>query len=224
MDDNRNSIECEYDSDDMSAGARLMRYYVSDEPRPDSLVQTGKSADLPPSSPPSSPPSPTQDVSTQLEAANGTKDVTSDADGNEHDDRHNGNENEDEDVDVDAEFRRDLEELRGDVLYDIAGRYSHREILDKIEKFHPHAQFASKDLTWRLANSIKSRSRRQGITRPQIRAALDATRIANGVEPPKNYRPRSGGRHEEVGGKLDASSEGNGEALEGNTILVSSDL
>lgn len=224
MDDNRNSIELEYDSDDMSAGARLMRYYVSDEPRPDSDVQNGKSADLTPPSPPASTSSLAQDVFALLKAANGTEDVASDDDGNEHDDRHNGNEDEDDDSDVDAEFRRDLEELRGDVLYEIAGRYSHREILDKVKKFHPQAQFGTQNLTWRLANSIKALSRRQGITRPEIRAALDATRVANGVEPPNNYRPKSGGQHEELGGKLDASNDNDDEALEGNIILASSDL
>ena len=52
---------------------------------------------------------------------------------------------------------------------------------------------------------IVARANRQGVTKLKVRAELDALRIANGVEFPKNYRPKSQGQHGGRGGKQDAT-------------------
>lgn len=42
---------------------------------------------------------------------------------------------------------------------------------------------------------IVARANRQGVTKSKVRAELDTMRIANGVEFPKNYRPKNQGQH-----------------------------
>jgi hypothetical protein len=218
MENDRHNTEIEYDAGDRSPGTRLMRYYVSDDPRPDLLVQHGNDSDLlvqhstiadkALSQQHVSTLSAAQDVSTHSEQVDSTENAVSDAESTE---KNGGAKNDGAEDDVakedateagaeddgDAEFR-DLEELRGDVLYDIAGRYSHRDILQKIATLHPQVSFGSKDLTWRIANSIKACARKRGVTHADMRAALDATRSANGVESPKNYRARSQTQQEGV--------------------------
>lgn len=168
----------EYDSDDMSPGARLMRYYVSDDPRPDSIVQH----------------------TSRTKVKKPRQNTSNVSDGRDPIDSNAGQPSSAETANVppnhiykdadDATFARDLDELRGDLLWDIAGRHSHRSILAKIKRFHPNVQFDSKDLTWRLAYTIKSRARQHGTTRAEERDELDAIREANGVASTKNYRTK----------------------------------
>ena len=217
----RNETELEYDLDDMSAGARLMRYYISEGPRPDALGGAGSSTTMTKFRQPTrifSEPqgetihskvvssagkagrvaeSATKNESKTNEGDNGDND---DDDDDDNDDP-NGNNNNDPD---DAIFRADLAALQGDIVFDIAGRHSHQDILKKIAKFHPQATFEQKHLTWRIANAIVSRANRQGVNKLKVRAELDANRMANGVKFPINYRPktwneRGGGKEEPAG-------------------------
>jgi hypothetical protein len=224
MDDHCHNTEFEYDSGDRSPGTRLMRYYVSDDPRPDPLHRHSKDPDDTQSKQPVSTPSTAQQVSVHLKEVDTAEDAASDGESAEKDDaaeddvaehavdEEDAAEEDDADekdaanagADPDAEFR-DLEELRGDVIYNIAERYSHNDILQKIATLHPQVGFGSRDLTWRLANSVKARARKEGVTRYSVRAALDATRIANGVEFPRNYRAKSQSQQEGVDGKTNVS-------------------
>lgn len=197
----RNKPELEYDFDDMSAGARLMRYYVSDEPRPGSLDQRSKSTIMTRSRRPTSELSGNSDVPTVSKVESHAEGTERDADSSKNDnveqedDDDNENDNRNDGVDDDTIFRRDLAELKGDLLSDLAGRYSHQEIVEKIATFHPLDKFSGKQLAWRVVNAMRSRANRQGSTTSEVRAELDATRIANGVEFPNNSHPKSQGKH-----------------------------
>jgi hypothetical protein len=200
--------EPEYDSDDMSAGARLMRYYVSDEPRPNTFDggddSTTKTAPQPAAKIISRVHDAFIDSEATVSSARMAEGIAGGAVEDESKEMEDGDDDgDDEDENDNAIFRRDLAELRGDVLFDIVGRYSHQEILKKIAKFHPRATFGQRQLTYKIANAIKSRSIRHGTTVKAVRAELDAMRIANGVEFPSNYRPKSQGQLGEVG-KQDA--------------------
>jgi hypothetical protein len=226
MTNRRNNPELEYNSDDMSAGARLMRYYVSDEPRHIiTMDKSGSSTSSIESHQPTTILSEAQDISiNSIAAASSTEEAESivdsavedeskdiedkDSDNDETGDTGNIGDTGDSD---DTIFRRDLVSFRGDVLFAIVGRYSHQDILKKITKFHPQAKFGQRQLTWRIANAIKSRAIRYGVTKGEVRAELDAMRIANGVEFPKNYRPK-GQRQPGEPGKDDATpSDDNGD-------------
>jgi len=225
MASHRGNPEPEYDSDDMSAGARLMRYYVSDELRPNTPGRSSSSTARAESQQ-SANISAEQDVATDSRvprstgkpafvAESATKPEsknTREIEDNDDDD-DDGDDDDDEDGDADDTiFRGDLTKFKGDVVFDIVGRYSHQDILKKIAKFHPQATFGQKQLTWRIANTIVSRANRQGVTKLKVRAELDAMRIANGVEFPTNYRPKSQGKHGERDGKEDATpSDGDGD-------------
>lgn len=191
----------DYDSDDMSPGARLMRYYISDDPRPDLGLESTSRARV------KKPRQNDLHVSEERDQTNSDAAQASIAGSADMSSPNHINEDND-----DATFTRDLDELRGDLLWDIAGRHAHRTILAKIKRFHPNAQFDSKDLTWRLAYTIKSRARQQGATRAEIRDELDAIREANGVASTKKYRtkdrrqrevPAVGGEVGEVSGQND---------------------
>lgn len=162
----RSRSELDYDSDDMSAGARLMRYYVSDEPRADILSgASGTTARIESQRPTSSDTLPGEQQVTASstvsrstgrghpDAGSTTKPERKDNQKPEDDD---DDDNEDGDSD-DIVFRGDLAEFKGDVLFDIVGRYSHQEILEKVATFHPEATFGQKQLTWRIANMIVAR-------------------------------------------------------------------
>jgi hypothetical protein len=220
MANRRNNPEPECDSDDMSAGARLMRYYVSDEPR--HIITMDKSGSSTPSIESHQPTtilSEAQDMSINSRAAaSSTEEAESIVDsavGDESKDIEDNDSDNDETGDTgdsdDTIFRRDLVSFRGDVLFAIVGRYSHQDILKEITKFHPQAKFGQRQLTWRIANAIKSRAIRHGVTKREVRAELDAMRIANGVEFPKNYRPK-GQRQPGEPGRDDATpSDDNGD-------------
>ena len=204
-----NKLEPEYDSDDMSAGARLMRYYVSGEARPDTFNEASNSTagtDMQQSA----------NISGEQNAATGsgvpysagaslsvaesaTKTKSKNDEEVQDDDEEEGEGSEEDD----KIFRGDLADFKGDVLFDIVGRYSHNDILEKIAKFHPQATFGQKQLTWKIANTIKARAHRHGVTKLKVRAELDAMRIANGVEFPSNYRPKSQGQQGELDVKED---------------------
>lgn len=195
MASHRNKPEFEYDSDDMSAGARLMRYYVSDEPRsviadPDSsstaMVEREQSA--PTFSGVTNAPSDLRATGSTGKAKRVAKKDTK----NESKETQDEND-EDDDRNDNAVFRGDLAALRGDVLFNIVGKYSHHDILDKISHFHPQATFGQRQLTWRIANAIKARANRKRVTKLVVRAELDAIRLVNGVEFPHNYRPKNQG-------------------------------
>ncbi|GAB7334295.1 hypothetical protein MBLNU13_g06327t1 [Cladosporium sp. NU13] len=198
MADRRNKSEPEYDSDDMSAGARLMRYYVSNEPQPDTLGGASRITAGTESQKPASIISGEQNVTIDsivphsagkaLPAAESTTKPES---------KDNKKPNDDDDT----VFRGDLADFKGDILFDIVGRYSHQDILEKVATFHPQANFGQKQLTWRIANAIVARSNRQGVAKLTVRAELDAMRVANGVEFPKNYRPKSQGQRGGIDGK-----------------------
>ena len=188
----RNQPEPEYDSDDMSAGARLMRYYVSDESRPNTFDGGDNSTTKPAPQPATKITFGVQDAfidsGATVSSARMAEGIAGDAVEDKSKETEDGDEDEDEN---DNEIlRRDLAELRGDVLFDIVGRYSHQAILKKIAKFHPQATFGQRQLTYKIANAIKSRSIRHGTTVQVVRTEHDAMRIANGVEFPHNYRPR----------------------------------
>jgi hypothetical protein len=220
MTNRRNNPELEYDSDDMSAGARLMRYYVSDEPRHIiTMDKSGSSTSSIESHQPTTILSEAQDMSINSRAAassteeaesivdSAVEDESKDIEDNDSDNDETGDTGDGDDT----IFRRDLVSFRGDVLFAIVGRYSHQDILKKITKFHPQAKFGQRQLTWRIANAIKSRAIRHGVTKGEIRAELDAMRVANGVEFPKNYRPK-GQRQPGEPGKDDATpSDDNGD-------------
>jgi hypothetical protein len=224
-----------------------MRYYVSDDPRPDLLHRHSKDPDDAQSKQPVSTSSTAQDVSAHLKEVDSAEYAALDAESTKKDDAAEKDvaENDvveddaaeddaaeddaaeddadeedtaDAGADTDAEFR-DLEELRGDVIYNIAERYSHNDILQRIATLHPQVTFGARDLTWRLANSIKAHARKQGVTRYSVRAALDATRIANGVEFPRNYRAKSQTQQEGVHGKANLSQvttpSGDSDGLQG---------
>jgi hypothetical protein len=223
MENDCHNTEFEYDSGDRSPGTRLMRYYVSDDPQPNLLHQHSKDPDESRSRQPVSTPSTSKDGSAYSKGVDSAEDAVADAESIEkedaaEDDVAEGDAAEDDaaeddadeedtadaGADADAEFR-DLEELRGDVIYNIAERYSHNDIVQKVATLHPQVTFGARDLTWRLANSIKARARKEGVTRYSVRAALDATRIANGVEFPRNYRAKSQSQQEGVHAKTDVS-------------------
>lgn len=176
----------EYDSDDMSPGARLMRYYVSDDPRPDLDVKSTSRATV------KKPRQNAIHVSEERDLINANATGASSAEIADTSSLDQIYENGD-----DATFARDLEELRRDLLWGIAGRHAHRTILAKIKQFHPNDQFDSKDLTWRLAYTIKSRARQRGTTRPEERDELDAIREANGVASTKKYRTKDRRQYED---------------------------
>lgn len=173
--------EPEYDSDDMSAGARLMRYNVSNEPRPDrsileqvDTIQPRRTASTPQVRY-------TQSQANLVQAARRTSARPA---GDVEDDEFvtaNGSLNSDRFPEDDTIFQRKPSELRGDLLYDLAGRHSRRDILSKIAAFHPQAKFGSRDLTWRLANALKSRARKQGVPGQVVKQALDDNRKTNGI-------------------------------------------
>lgn len=211
----RNNPEPEYDSDDMSAGARLMRYYVSDEARPDTL--SGPSSGTAESE--------WQQPASISEEQNETSDSrvphstgkavlvaesaaqTGSENNKENEDDDDDDEDDDSDDSADTILRGDLANFRGDALFDIVGRHSHQEILEKVARFHPEATFGQKQLTWRIANTIVARANRQGVTKLTVRAELDALRVANGVAFPKNYRPKGQGQHSVRGGRQDATPD-----------------
>jgi hypothetical protein len=190
-----------------------MRYYVSDEPRPDTfggasnttaVIDTQQSANI----------SGEQNVATDSRAPRSTGRSVSvaesaiETESNNSKEVQNDDEDEVEDDNSDDKiFRGDLADFKGDVLFDIVGRYSHHDILVKIAKFHPRATFGQKQLTWKIANTIKARAHRQGVTKLKVRAELDAMRIANGVEFPSNYRPKSQGQQGELDGKEDDDND-----------------
>jgi hypothetical protein len=198
----RSESEPEYDSDDMSAGARLMRYNVSDEPQPATLNGTsystaGTFAQYPANI------SRDRNAATDSRVPRSTGKSASVAEGatkteskNNKEVQNGDVEEEEDDEGDDTVFRGDLADFRGDVLFEIAGRHSHHDILEKIAKFHPQATFGQKQLTWRIANAIVARLNRQGVPKLKVRAELDAMRIANGVEFPSNYRPKSQAQHD----------------------------
>jgi hypothetical protein len=116
-----------------------MRYYVSDDPRPDPLHRYSKDPDDTQSKQPVSTPSTAQQVSAQSKEVDSAEYAVSDGEFAEKDDaaeddvaEHDVDEEDaaeeddaamedaaDAGADPDAEFR-DLEELRGDVIYNIA--------------------------------------------------------------------------------------------------------
>lgn len=208
----RGKSEPEYDSDDMSAGTRLMRYYVSDEPQPDTLGEASNSTAETDMQQPANI-SGEQSTVTALRVPRSTEKPVSAAESagktesknnkEVQDGNNEEEEEEDDDNDDDTVFCGDLADFKGDVLFDIVGRHSHHDILEKIAKFHPQATFGQKQLTWKIANTIKARAHRQGVAKLKVRAELDAMRIANGVEFPSNYRPKSQGQQGELDGKED---------------------
>ncbi|KAM0700862.1 hypothetical protein Q7P35_012584 [Cladosporium inversicolor] len=210
----RNNPEPEYDSDDMSAGARLMRYYVSDEARPDTLSGPSSGTAECESQQPASI-SEELNETADLRVLRSTGKAVSVAEGAIQTGSKNNKENEDDDDDdedddsADTILRGDLANFRGDALFDIVGRHSHQDILEKVARFHPEATFGQKQLTWRIANTIVARANRQGVSKLTVRAELDALRVANGVEFPKNYRPKGKGQHSGRGGKQDAARNNN---------------
>jgi hypothetical protein len=196
----RNKSEPEYDSDDMSAGVRLMRYYVSNKARSDTLSRPSsstagtewqQSANI----------SGEQGTATSSRVSRGTGKAVPIAEsatktGSKSNKENKDHDNDDNDDSDDTIFRGDLVNFKGDVLFDIVGRHSHQDILEKVAKFHPEATFGQKQLTWRIANAIVARSNRHGVAKLKVRVELDAMRIANGVEFPKNYRPKSRGQQD----------------------------
>lgn len=213
MASHRSEPGSEYDSDDMSAGARLMRYYVSDEPSSDTLGERSNSTDETETQQ-SANVSGEQNMSTNKRVPRSTGKPECTAESSAKPRSKNNKETEDDDDDIehnnsdDAVFRGDLADFKGDVLFDIVGRYSHHYILERIAKFQPQANFGQKQLTWKIANTIVARAHRQGVTKSKVRAELDAMRIANGVEFPSNYRPKGQGQQGEPDGKEGDDDDG----------------
>lgn len=87
-------------------------------------------------------------------------------------------------------FHRPLSELINDVIFDVATRYSNSQIVAKVNECHPQAAWQSKDVTWRISNAIKSRSRVTGESYPEIREQLNQAKKANNVP---GYRASSSG-------------------------------
>lgn len=211
MASNHNDVKFEHDAEDMTAGARLMRYYVSDDPHADALDADSSTAATTGSGRSAEAVSVAQGGKLDSKAASITKkttratETTAENESEEKKDDDDGNDN--IDYNDTAVIRGDLADLRGDVLFNIVGRYSHQDILEKIATFHPEATFDQRNL---IANAIKSRANRQRVTKTIVRAELDANRIANGVAFPKNYRPKIQAQHGEEDGKNVATPNDDG--------------
>jgi hypothetical protein len=151
-----NSDDDASDSDDMSAGARLMRYNIFDEPRQDCQ-------------------------SFDLESRRRRSSVRQDAQLVRHgpEDWHW---EEFSDLDRFPEhvilFRRGPANVEGHILDNTAGCQCHQKIMLKISKFRPRARLVGKILTWHTASTFKDRARPRRVSEQHMVRKIHATRTA----------------------------------------------
>lgn len=157
-------------SDDMSAGARLMRYNVSDD-------QDGSASN----------------DQTEVDGDNDNNNTTTTTTATTTNTSARQQATATTSTNDDNIFRGPLANIINDVFYDLATRYTNSQILDKINEFHPEANFHAHAVTWRLGNAIKHRSRTTGLTCPEVRQQFDAARAANGIFTTLGRHPGSQG-------------------------------
>lgn len=87
--------------------------------------------------------------------------------------------------------------------------------------FHPQAEFGSRDLTWRLANALKSRARKQGVPRQAVKQALDDTRKTNGIAfvPGHHKVDKPAENAHEVDDEADSILRGNVDDVRGEVLF-----
>jgi hypothetical protein len=164
-----NSDDDASDSDDMSAGARLMRYNVFDEPRPDCR-------------------------SFELESCRRRSSVRQDAQLVRYgpEDWHW---EEFSDLDRFPEhvilFRRGLANVEGHILDNTAGCQCYQKIMLKISALHPRAHLVSKVLTWHTISTLKDRTRPGCVSERHLMRKAHATWTANRVAPKSKQLPYS---------------------------------
>ena len=169
-----NSDDDASDSDDMSAGARLMRYNVFDEPRPDcrsfELESCRRSSSIGPIS------QTAYDPLVQNHPRDGPQEGFSDLDRfPEH-------------VIV---FRRGPTELEGHILNNTAGCQRHSKIMLKISALHPRAHLVSKVLTWHTTSTLKDRTRPGCVSERHLMRKAHETWTANRMAPKSKQLPYS---------------------------------
>jgi hypothetical protein len=151
---------------DMSAGARLMRYNVSDGPRLEcrsfELGLRRRSSSIGPIR------QTAYDPLAQHRPRDGPQDRSADLD------RVSAGE---------IVLPRVLTELEVDLIHYCAGRHSNRTTLLEISTFRPQARLYSKVLTWRVARFFKGRARLRGLPKRQLVLTLHAIRTTNRATP-----------------------------------------
>jgi hypothetical protein len=168
------------DSDEMSAGARLMRYNISDEPRLDC-----RSFDLGPrrrSSNTTPQRRPEKNSQMQHDQQGDSREVTRRASAWKFDSRSvsiGGNSQDSNRFPEDpALFRRDLTNLKDDVLCNNADHQLNREATPQFSESHPPASLSDRDRAWRIADASKGRARPRSISKLTLCAIRSANRAA----------------------------------------------
>jgi hypothetical protein len=158
--------EASESDDDMSAGARLMRYNVSDGPRLEcrsfDLGLRRRSSNSGPLQ------RTTYDPLAQHRPRDGPQGWFSDLD---RFPKH------------DIVLPRGLIKLEAEALQHIAGRRSNRKVMLKISTFRPQARLVSKVLTWRVARFFKGRARSRGLPKRQLVLTSHAIRTTSRATP-----------------------------------------
>jgi hypothetical protein len=169
------------DSDDMSAGARLMRYNIFDRPRLDcrsfDLGSCRRSSNKTPQQ--RSATAPTMQYDLQEDASEVTRPASAwkfdsrsvSIGGNPQDSNHFPGDP--------LLFRRDFTNLKDDVLRNNADHQFNRGVTLQFCRSHPLASSSSRNCTWRIADVLKGRARPRGISKREVKLAFCATRSAN---------------------------------------------
>jgi hypothetical protein len=169
------------DSDDMSAGARLMRYNIFDKPRLDcrsfDLGSHRRSSNT-------TPQRRLANASTILsDLQEDSREATRRASAWTLDSRSvsiGGNPQDSNRFPEDpALFRRDLTNLKDIVLRKNSDHQFNRGATLQFSKFRPPASLSDRNRAWRIADASKGRARPRGIPKRKLRLALCATRSAN---------------------------------------------
>ena len=137
----------------MSAGARLMRYYVLPEEEQDETASQQQA------------PQQQHQQDDQVSPGTATQTGASTA--------HAGD---------DAIFAGPVSEIKRDVLYDLGTRYSNAQILAKIKQYHPNGKYTPGFVTDQIAYSMRIRAEATGQTPVAVRDQFNAEREANGVQ------------------------------------------
>ena len=169
------------DSDDMSAGARLMRYNISDGPRLDcqsfDLETRRRSSSIRP---------PQRTENARL-VQHGLRDDFCELSrhvstwifdnrspsirGNLPDsNRLSGNS---------SLFHGDLAELEGQILDTITGLHSNQKIVRKLQTYSPQVSLRDRVRTWIIAITLKDRARQRGVSKRQLVLKTHSTRTPN---------------------------------------------
>jgi hypothetical protein len=168
------------DSDDMSAGARLMRYNIFDEPRLDcrsfDLGSRRRSSNTTPQR------RPKKASQEQLDLQDDSREVTRRASASTFDSRSvfiGGNPQDSNRFPEDpALFRRDLTNLKDDVLRNNADHHFNRRATLQFSKSNSSVRLSERDRTWRIADASKGRARPRSISKLTLCAIRSANQAA----------------------------------------------